>query len=155
MLVSFICNTLLLDWRKPALTLAQLFLDYEPGIHYSQMQMQAGVTGFNTIRIYNPVKQSQEHDPQGFFLRKFMPELRSFPDEQIHEPWLYGGTQPMVDLVEANRRAREVLWGVKRTREARDTAAQQLVKHGSRKGTFKSKRIIENKSEQLEFEFDE
>ena len=153
MLVSFICNTLLLDWRKPALTLAQLFLDYEPGIHYSQMQMQAGVTGFNTIRIYNPVKQSQEHDPQGFFLRKFMPELRSFPDEQIHEPWLYGGTQPMVDLVEANRRAREVLWGVKRTREARDTAAQQLVKHGSRKQNFKSKRNQETKSDQLEFEF--
>ena len=87
MLVSFASYHLWLDWRQTAPFLAQLFTDYEPGIHYSQFQMQSGVTGINTIRIYNPIKQSYDQDPQAKFIRRYLPELKHIPDSFIHEPW--------------------------------------------------------------------
>ncbi|MGP4077446.1 FAD-binding domain-containing protein [Halobacillus sp. K22] len=139
MVVSFVCNTLLLDWRKPGHALAGLFLDYEPGIHYSQIQMQSGTTGFNTIRIYNPVKQGIDHDPDGAFIKRFVPELRSIPVSFIHQPWELPNFNdlnypaPIVDIPSANKKARDLLWSVKQTDEAKSTAQKQLKKHGSRK----------------------
>jgi len=65
MLVSFASYALNLDWRRFAPHLARTFLDYEPGIHYSQLQMQSGTTLGSIPRIYNPVKQSLEKDPEG------------------------------------------------------------------------------------------
>jgi len=125
MLVSFLCFNLDQDWRDGAYYLAQQFLDYDPGIHYPQFQMQAGTTGVNTIRIYNPIKQSQEHDPNGVFIKKWIPELQNAPVEHIHQPWLmtkmeqqlcdvnigYDYPLPIVDLKESAKMARDKVWG--------------------------------------------
>ncbi len=87
MLVSFATYNLWLDWKRIAPHLARAFLDYEPGIHYPQLQMQAGTTGINAMRVYNVTKQGKDQDPKGIFIRKYVPELRNVPDQYIHEPW--------------------------------------------------------------------
>lgn len=86
MLVSFASYALNLDWRRFAPHLARTFLDYEPGIHYSQLQMQSGTTFGSIPRIYNPIKQSLEKDPDGSFIRHWIPELRDLSTERLHHP---------------------------------------------------------------------
>ncbi len=147
MLMSFAAYHLWLHWRRPALHLARLFTDYEPGIHYSQCQMQSGVTGINTIRIYSPAKQARDQDPAGEFIRRWVPELEGVPDEFLAEPQrmtvfqqtLFGcriGRDYPVPLVEhetAYRRARDRMFAVRGTSFAREQAAEVYEKHGSRR----------------------
>ena len=88
MLQSVASYTLWLPWQATGLHLANLFLDYEPGIHWSQVQMQSGVTGINSVRAYSIGKQSVDHDPNGDFIRRWVPELAKVPAEHIHQPWM-------------------------------------------------------------------
>jgi deoxyribodipyrimidine photo-lyase len=146
MLTSFSSYQLWQHWREPALHLARQFLDYEPGIHYPQIQMQSGTTGINTIRIYNPVKQAMDHDPQGVFVRRWLPELTRLPDAFLFEPWktplliqqeagcIIGKhyPHPIIDLSSATKFAREKVWGVRKEDRFTDQAQAIFEKHGSR-----------------------
>jgi deoxyribodipyrimidine photo-lyase len=154
MLMSFASYHLWLPWRETGLHLARQFVDYEPGIHWSQVQMQSGTTGINTMRIYNPVKQGFDQDPDGRFVRAYVPELAHLPDEYLHEPWLWPGAAglayppPVVDHAVAAREARDALHAVRQGVEHSRQAREIVAKHGSRKAGVpmsgrKRKRVVE------------
>ncbi|MCU0881120.1 MAG: deoxyribodipyrimidine photo-lyase [Hyphomonadaceae bacterium] len=128
-----------LPWQETGQVLARLFTDYEAGIHWPQVQMQSGVTGINTVRIYNPVKQGHDQDPDGAFVRRWLPELAAVPDAFIQEPWLWPGAgtlaypPPITDHLAAARAARDAVWGLRKTGAFASEARTIQNQHGSRK----------------------
>ena len=152
MLVSFSSYHLWLHWRRTGIFLARQFLDYEPGIHWSQMQMQSGTTGINTLRIYSPTKQAQDQDPDGVFIRRWVPELLKVPIPYLAEPWkmdisvqrmagcLIGVDYPapIVDDKVAMKAAKDRMYGLRKTDEAREEAGDVQARHGSRKSGLPS-----------------
>jgi deoxyribodipyrimidine photo-lyase len=158
--------------------LATQFLDYEPGIHWSQLQMQSGTTGINTTRVYNPIKQARDHDPQGHFVRRWLPAMRRVPEAWLFEPWLMPADvqarcglrvgpdaeadipQPLVDLAAATRDAKTRVHGLRAQPEIKAATGEIVRKHGSRtfrdgrhQGQGKTKPPAPPDSPQLTLEF--
>lgn len=143
LLVSFLTHHLWQPWQAGVHHLARQFLDYEPGIHYPQFQMQAGVMGVNTFRIYNPVKQSQDHDPMGEFIYQWLPELRNIPSQLVHAPSQLGPIEqqsydciigkdypaPIVDHEAAARHARKELWEIAKSASVLSEKRRILARH--------------------------
>ena len=127
-----------LDWRDSGPVLGRLWTDYAPGIHWAQAQMQSGVTGINTLRIYNPVKQGHDQDPAGAFTRRWVPELAEVEPRYLQEPWKApappaGYPAPLVDPVAAAREARDCIYAHRRRPGFREEADAVAAAHGSRK----------------------
>jgi len=146
MLVSYAAYDLWLDWRAFGPWLARQFVDYEPGIHYSQLQMQSGTTGINTLRIYNPWQQGERFDADGTFIRTWVPELAALPTDWIHRPHempvmiqaMYGVRvgrsypQPLTDHAAAVREAKSRIAAIQQAAGFRSAARRVFERHGSR-----------------------
>ena len=143
MVVSFFTHNLWQPWQDASKHLSRMFLDFEPGIHYPQLQMQAGETGTNMLRIYNPVKNSLEHDPEAVFIKKWIPELKDLETPFAHEPYLMTEMEqqlydfhlgkdypePIVDLDATRKKASDILWNLRKNRKVKEESARILKKH--------------------------
>lgn len=140
MLVSFFTHYLNESWEVAAEHLSKQFLDFEPGIHFPQIQMQAGFTGTNTLRIYNPTKQAEDHDPEGFFIKHWIPALAHVPVPKLFEPWTLTQAEqiwynvqlgldyplPIIDLKTSYTEAKDRLWGWRKKKEVQEDSGRVL-----------------------------
>ena len=168
MLVSVAAYPLWLHWRPVGEWLATQFLDYEPGIHWSQLQMQAGTTGINTTRVYNPIKQAQDHDPHGTFVKRWLPHLRNVPDDRIFEPWKMPSNcfknideeqkilAPLTDLASATRIAKNRIHERRREPDVIEGKKAVIDQHTSQQFSRKLQRSTTTKAsneKQMSFDF--
>ncbi|MCY7295750.1 cryptochrome/photolyase family protein [Alteromonas sp. a30] len=122
---SFLVKNLLIDWREGEQWFWDCLLDADLASNAASWQWVAG-SGADAspyFRIFNPVTQGKKFDPEGEYVKRFVPELSRLPKKYIHSPWeassselkLYGITlgqsypSPIVDLSTSRKRALEAL----------------------------------------------
>ncbi len=128
MIASFGSNVLLLDWRDVGRVLAGLFIDYEPGIHWSQIQMQAGLNPYRHVPMYDIIKQSHMHDPHATFIHEMLPELSHMPAPDVFTPWQLTPNPyipPIIDLEKNFERHKTLLYGLKKQKKQTHTLFDQ------------------------------
>jgi deoxyribodipyrimidine photo-lyase len=93
---SFLTKDLHLDWRLGEAHFEALLLDGEPAQNNGNWQWIASV-GVDPApyfrRMFNPILQQKKFDPDGTYVRRWVPELRSVPDARLTEPWKMGGAE--------------------------------------------------------------
>jgi deoxyribodipyrimidine photo-lyase len=159
MLVSYGIFGLDLDWRELGRFLATIFLDYEPGIHWSQIQMQAGVTGINAIRVYSPHKQLLDQDPDCIFVCKWIPELANVSNEQILDypnlslSKLTNGKypDPIINFKIACKLNKAKTFEIKKS-SSKEVSQIVFIRHGSRKKKTIVKKVIQKKITKIQVE---
>ncbi|WP_031075119.1 cryptochrome/photolyase family protein [Streptomyces sp. NRRL S-118] len=112
---SFLAKTLYVDWRIGARHFLELLVDGDIPNNQLNWQWVAG-TGTDTRpnRVLNPVAQGRRHDPDGTYVRRWVPELAGVPGAAVHEPWKLPAAEraridypgPVVDLADALARFR-------------------------------------------------
>ncbi|SCX91051.1 deoxyribodipyrimidine photo-lyase family protein (cryptochrome) [Nonlabens sp. Hel1_33_55] len=146
LVTSFLCHHLFQHFTTGSAFLAAQFLDWEPGIHYGQFQMQAGLTGTNTLRIYNPTKGAHDHDPDALFIKYYVTELSHLPPRYAIEPWLaeeelheydfnYGVDYPrrIVDITETRKQALEKIYGLRKNPLTQSEKKRILATHSMKR----------------------
>ena len=111
---SFLTKHLLIDWRLGEKYFMQQLIDGDLASNNGGWQWAAS-TGCDAqpyFRVFNPIRQSERFDPNGEFIRKYLPELESIPDKHIHFPHQYIANnklqqywQPIVEHKEARLKA--------------------------------------------------
>ncbi|MFF7443526.1 cryptochrome/photolyase family protein [Streptomyces sp. NPDC008122] len=113
---SFLVKTLYIDWREGARHFLSLLVDGDVANNQLNWQWVAG-TGTDTRpqRVLNPVRQAKRYDPDGSYVRRWVPELADLEGPAVHEPWRLTGLDrasvdypdPLVELPEALERFRQ------------------------------------------------
>jgi deoxyribodipyrimidine photo-lyase len=85
---SFLTKNLGINWQMGAEWFESLLIDYDVCSNYGNWNYTAGVgNDARGFRYFNIPKQSRDYDPNGEYLRYWLPELASIPGDKIHEPW--------------------------------------------------------------------
>jgi deoxyribodipyrimidine photo-lyase len=85
---SFLAKNLGIDWRMGAEWFESLLLDYDPCSNWGNWNYTAGIgNDARGFRFFNINKQSQDYDPQGEYVKHWLPEIASLPNNKVHQPW--------------------------------------------------------------------
>lgn len=136
MITSLGCHILRIPWRELGWTMAQWWADYEPGIHWAQIQMQSGMTGINSNRIYDPQGQLRRLDPEARFIKRWLPALAEYSPAAImqhHKVPLPNYPPPRVHWTKARQSWREDYAQIQQARSTRSQQQAVLARHGSRR----------------------
>ena len=100
MAASFYSYILKQWWKTGADHFYKHLVDADLAINHYQWQMQSGLVGVHANRIYDPTKQVRDNDPNGAYIKRYVPELCDVPADKIAQPWqLTEGEQTKYDVV--------------------------------------------------------